>query len=92
MILLIADISGAHSIQANAFSGVSGLHLRYIWVLEKIRAIFGMQAVPKEEEMVAIAEKWRPYRSLGSFYMWRVSTPRSTLTKRSKSAPAGVPL
>ena len=47
-----------------------------------------VQAMPSVEQMEAIAEKWRPYRSLGSFMMWRVETPRAP--KKSKSMPVGV--
>eukprot|EP00208_Stichococcus_sp_RCC1054_P006224 CAMPEP_0206139672 /NCGR_PEP_ID=MMETSP1473-20131121/7004_1 /ASSEMBLY_ACC=CAM_ASM_001109 /TAXON_ID=1461547 /ORGANISM="Stichococcus sp, Strain RCC1054" /LENGTH=354 /DNA_ID=CAMNT_0053533557 /DNA_START=102 /DNA_END=1166 /DNA_ORIENTATION=- len=33
---------------------------------------FGLKALPKPEEMERLAEHWRPYRSLGSWYMWRL--------------------
>eukprot|EP00668_Euglena_longa_P035520 GGOE01045628.1.p1 GENE.GGOE01045628.1~~GGOE01045628.1.p1 ORF type:complete len:313 (-),score=57.21 GGOE01045628.1:166-1104(-) len=31
----------------------------------------GTADLPKRGEMEAIAEKWRPYRTVGSWYMWR---------------------
>ena len=49
-----------------------------------------MQAVPSVEQMEAISEKWRPYRSLGSYYMWRVPTPRAP--KKKKPDQVGVTL
>jgi 3-methyladenine DNA glycosylase/8-oxoguanine DNA glycosylase len=32
---------------------------------------YGLAALPKPDEMQRIAEPWRPYRSAGSWYMWR---------------------
>jgi 3-methyladenine DNA glycosylase/8-oxoguanine DNA glycosylase len=32
---------------------------------------YGLPDLPKPEEMRAIAKPWRPYRSVGSWYMWR---------------------
>ena len=36
-----------------------------------------MQALPKPEEMERLAEHWQPYRSLGSWYMWRLCEVRT---------------
>jgi 3-methyladenine DNA glycosylase/8-oxoguanine DNA glycosylase len=32
---------------------------------------YGKKALPTAEELTRHAEKWRPYRSLASWYMWR---------------------
>jgi len=32
---------------------------------------YGLDDLPKPEEMRRIAEPWRPYRSAGTWYMWR---------------------
>ncbi len=32
---------------------------------------YGLDALPKPDEMQRIAEPWRPYRTAGSWYMWR---------------------
>jgi len=32
---------------------------------------YGLAELPKPEEMRRIAEPWRPYRSAGTWYMWR---------------------
>jgi len=32
---------------------------------------YGLGELPKPEEMQRIAEPWRPYRSAGTWYMWR---------------------
>ena len=31
-----------------------------------------VQVLPKRDEMIEIAEKWRPYRTIGSWFMWHV--------------------
>jgi DNA-3-methyladenine glycosylase II len=32
---------------------------------------YGLEALPTPEEMEAIAESWRPYRTLACLYLWR---------------------
>ena len=32
---------------------------------------YGLDEMPKEKEMMAYCECWRPFRSVGSWYMWR---------------------
>ena len=41
-------------------------------VQEGIKRLRGLESRPKRKEMAALAESWRPYRSVGSWYMWRV--------------------
>lgn len=33
-----------------------------------------LQAKPSVADMDAVGDVWRPYRSLGSYYMWRIPT------------------
>lgn len=33
--------------------------------------LYDLPAMPKPSEMLAIAEKWHPYRSIASWYLWR---------------------
>jgi DNA-3-methyladenine glycosylase II len=35
-----------------------------------MRAAYGLPATPRAEEMVALAEPWRPFRSAASWYLW----------------------
>jgi DNA-3-methyladenine glycosylase II len=35
-----------------------------------VRATYGLDHLPAEDEVVAIAEKWRPYRSLATAYLF----------------------
>ena len=32
---------------------------------------YGLDQLPAEKEMMVYCERWRPYRSVGSWYMWR---------------------
>ena len=33
--------------------------------------VYGLRELPKPRELEAIAEPWRPYRSIASWYLWR---------------------
>ena len=37
----------------------------------RLPVAYGLDDLPKPEEMRRIAEPWRPYRSAGTWYMWR---------------------
>ncbi len=34
--------------------------------------LYGLDALPKPAELEVLAQRWRPYRSVASWYMWRV--------------------
>jgi DNA-3-methyladenine glycosylase II len=40
-------------------------------IQSSMRKAYGLGALPKAEEMLRIADPWRPYRSAGSWYLWR---------------------
>lgn len=42
-------------------------------VQKGMQIYFDLPALPKPAEMVTLAEPWRPYRSIASWYMWRVA-------------------
>ncbi len=37
-----------------------------------MRIAYGLETSPTPKEALAIGERWAPYRSVGSWYMWRV--------------------
>ncbi len=37
-----------------------------------MQKLFDLDQLPDEEAMNALAERWRPYRSVASYYLWRV--------------------
>jgi DNA-3-methyladenine glycosylase II len=38
-----------------------------------MRIAYGLDATPTPAQAIEIGERWRPYRSLGSWYMWRAA-------------------
>lgn len=44
-----------------------------------------VQELPSPTAMEAVAESWRPYRSLGTYFMWKVDVPRSSPGKSKKA-------
>jgi len=49
-------------------------------VQEGMRRFFALDHRPKKKEMEELAENWRPYRSIASWYMWRILDSKSELT------------
>jgi DNA-3-methyladenine glycosylase II len=45
-----------------------------------VRAAYGLDHVPSPEEVLTIAEKWRPYRSLATSYLFAAAYERSGAT------------
>lgn len=46
--------------------------------------MFCLQAKPTVSEMDAVGDVWRPYRSLGSYYMWRIPTNNQQKSPKKK--------
>jgi DNA-3-methyladenine glycosylase II len=44
-----------------------------------IRKAYGMAELPLAKEMEALAEKWRPYCTVASWYLWRSVEPNANL-------------
>jgi DNA-3-methyladenine glycosylase II len=40
-------------------------------VRKGFQKVYGLKSEPKAAKMMEIAEKWRPWRTIGSWYMWR---------------------
>jgi methylated-DNA-[protein]-cysteine S-methyltransferase len=36
------------------------------------RLAYKLRQMPSADEMISIGETWRPYRSVASWYLWRV--------------------
>ena len=37
--------------------------------------VYELEELPKPKELAALAERWRPYRSVGAWYLWTVVDP-----------------
>ncbi len=40
-------------------------------VRKGVQHLYGLPALPKRAELEALAERWRPYRSVAAWYLWR---------------------
>jgi DNA-3-methyladenine glycosylase II len=54
---------------------------------EGMRDLYGLKERPKPSELFELAEHWRPYRSVGTWYVWRRNTtPAAPLTDSPRPA------
>lgn len=53
------------------------------------RLAYGLKGLPKPRALLAYAERWKPYRSAGAWYMWRAVElhQQGQLPKRAGRAP-----
>ena len=58
---------------------------------EGVREIYGLERRPTATELMELGEKWRPYRTLATWYVWRrSSTSNSAVAARpSSTRPVG---
>lgn len=40
-------------------------------VRKGVQLLYGLEELPRPSQMELLCEKWRPYRSVGAWYMWR---------------------
>jgi DNA-3-methyladenine glycosylase II len=41
-------------------------------VRKGVQMLYGLDDVPRPSQMDNLCERWRPYRSVGAWYMWRL--------------------
>lgn len=46
-------------------------------VRKGVQLLYKLKELPKPVEMEELCEKWKPYRSVGSWYMWRLMESKS---------------
>jgi DNA-3-methyladenine glycosylase II len=60
-------------------------------IVKAIQRLYGLRTVPTATRMLTIGEKWRPYRSVASWYLWqtlRTSPPPRTVKRAASSTAA----
>ena len=57
-------------------------------VRKGVQELYKLKALPKPEEMAALCERWRPYRSVGAWYMWRLMESKGAAAKKKKKGNA----
>lgn len=55
-------------------------------VRKGLQTLYSLNELPSPAEMEALTVPWRPYRSAGCYYMWRVISPPSPRKKKIKKA------
>jgi DNA-3-methyladenine glycosylase II len=55
-------------------------------VRKGVQSLYGLKDLPQALEMEQICEKWKPYRSVGSWYMWRLMEAKALANKAAKKA------
>ncbi|PKA56725.1 DNA-3-methyladenine glycosylase II [Apostasia shenzhenica] len=53
-----------------------------------VQILYGLLETPRPSQMEQLCERWRPYRSVGSWYMWRLSQAK-VATPSAAEAIAG---
>ena len=56
-----------------------------------VQAIYGLGQLPTEEEILAIAEKWRPYRSLATSYLFSAAFEPAEAPATRRACPGPKP-
>lgn len=48
-------------------------------VRKGVQRLYGLKELPRPLEMERLCEKWKPYSSFGSWYMWRLMEAKGVL-------------
>ncbi len=65
----------AHMLMMFSLGRLDVLPVGDLGVQKGAQRLYGLEALPKPSELREIAEPWRPYRSVASWYLWRVLDP-----------------
>ncbi|KAJ4714398.1 DNA-3-methyladenine glycosylase [Melia azedarach] len=57
-------------------------------VRKGVQVLYGLKELPGPLKMEEVCEKWRPYRSVGSWYMWRLMEARGASPNVAEVASA----
>lgn len=59
-------------------------------VRKGLQVLYGLKELPGALKMEEVCEKWKPYRSVGSWYMWRLMEAKGVLPNVAKAAVTSV--
>ena len=45
--------------------------LNHLGIRNAVKRAYGLEDLPKPAQLLQIAEKWQPYRTVASWYLWR---------------------
>ncbi|XP_073018565.1 alkylbase DNA glycosidase-like protein mag2 [Primulina eburnea] len=52
-------------------------------VRKGVQLLYGLEELPRPSRIEQLCEKWRPYRSIGAWYMWRIVDGKGAQTAAS---------
>ncbi|KAA8547372.1 hypothetical protein F0562_003764 [Nyssa sinensis] len=62
-------------------------------VRKGVQLLYGLEELPRPSQMEQLCDKWRPYRSVGSWYMWKlVEGKGATLAAAPAALEGSIPL
>jgi DNA-3-methyladenine glycosylase II len=56
-----------------------------------VQAAYELDHLPSQQEVAGIAAKWRPYRTLATFYLYSANPDRATQRRRAADQQKEVP-
>ncbi|KAK6125511.1 hypothetical protein DH2020_040745 [Rehmannia glutinosa] len=59
-------------------------------VRKGVQLLYGLEELPRPSQMEQLCEKWKPYRSVGAWYMWRFVDGKGAPTAGSGSLEGSV--
>jgi DNA-3-methyladenine glycosylase II len=74
----------AHMIMMTSLGRPDVLPVGDYGIRKGARAVYDLDDLPKPAQLEEIAECWRPYRSVASWYLWRAADEAGRLTTREK--------
>ncbi|XP_010498371.1 PREDICTED: DNA-3-methyladenine glycosylase-like [Camelina sativa] len=76
-----------HMFMINSLHRPDVLPVNDLGVRKGVQMLYGLDDLPRPSQMEQHCAKWRPYRSVGSWYMWRLIEAKSTQTSAAMSLP-----
>ncbi|KAI4389932.1 hypothetical protein MLD38_002098 [Melastoma candidum] len=59
-------------------------------VRKGVQMLYGLEELPRPSHMEALCDKWRPYRSVGAWYMWRLVESKGSASSAAAVANATI--
>ncbi|AEE29856.1 HhH-GPD domain [Arabidopsis suecica] len=80
-----------HMFMINSLHRPDVLPVNDLGVRKGVQLLYGLDDLPRPSQMEQHCAKWRPYRSVGSWYMWRLIEAKSTSTSAAVAAGVSLP-
>ncbi|KFK41961.1 hypothetical protein AALP_AA2G194400 [Arabis alpina] len=82
-----------HMFMINSLQRPDVLPVNDLSVRKGVQMLYSLKELPRPSQMEKLCENWRPYRSVGTWYMWRFMEAKATPSNAAAAAvTAGAPL